>query len=46
LILKGLLILSNDGELTQALTHPSHKIEKLYQVTTENAFEKLHPQSA
>ena len=36
---EGLLILSNDGELTQALTHPSHKIEKLYQVTTENAFE-------
>ncbi|HCQ80821.1 MAG TPA: hypothetical protein DIV46_12665 [Verrucomicrobiales bacterium] len=36
---EGLLILSNDGELTQALTHPSHKIKKLYQVTTENAFE-------
>jgi 23S rRNA pseudouridine2605 synthase len=36
---EGLLILSNDGELTQALTHPSPKIEKLYQVTTENAFE-------
>ena len=36
---EGLLILSNDGELTQALTHPSHKIEKLYQVTTEKAFE-------
>ena len=36
---EGLLILSNDGELTQALTHPSHKIEKVYQVTTENAFE-------
>lgn len=36
---EGLMILSNDGELTQGLTHPSHKIEKLYQVTTENAFE-------
>lgn len=36
---EGLLIMSNDGELTQALTHPSHKIQKLYQVTTENAFE-------
>lgn len=36
---EGLLIMSNDGELTQALTHPSHKIEKIYQVTTENAFE-------
>jgi 23S rRNA pseudouridine2605 synthase len=36
---EGLLILSNDGELSQALTHPSHSILKLYQVTTENAFE-------
>jgi 23S rRNA pseudouridine2605 synthase len=36
---EGLLILSNDGELSQALTHPSHNIHKLYQVTTENAFE-------
>lgn len=36
---EGLLILSNDGELSQALTHPSHRIKKLYQVTTENAFE-------
>lgn len=36
---EGLLILSNDGELTQALTHPRHKVQKVYQVTTENAFE-------
>lgn len=36
---EGLLILSNDGELTQALTHPSHQVHKVYQVTTENAFE-------
>ncbi len=36
---EGLLILSNDGELTQALTHPSHRVHKVYQVTTENAFE-------
>ncbi|MCX8237275.1 MAG: pseudouridine synthase [Akkermansiaceae bacterium] len=36
---EGLLILSNDGELSQALTHPSHRVQKLYQVTTENAFE-------
>ncbi len=36
---EGLLILSNDGELSQALTHPSHQVKKLYQVTTENAFE-------
>lgn len=36
---EGLLILSNDGELTQALTHPSHSVKKIYHVTTENAFE-------
>ncbi len=27
---KGLLILTNDGDLTYKLTHPSHKIEKTY----------------
>ena len=36
---EGLLILSNDGELSQALTHPKHSIEKVYQVTVQNAFE-------
>lgn len=36
---EGLLILSNDGELTQALTHPRHRVHKVYLVTTENAFE-------
>ena len=36
---EGLLILSNDGELSQALTHPKHSIEKVYHVTVQNAFE-------
>ncbi|MDB4618133.1 pseudouridine synthase [Akkermansiaceae bacterium] len=36
---EGLLLLSNDGELAQALTHPKHKVEKLYHVTMEHAFE-------
>ena len=36
---EGLLIMSNDGELSQALTHPSHSIQKTYYVTTEHAFE-------
>ena len=29
---EGLLILTNDGELCQYLTHPSHKIEKEYHI--------------
>ncbi len=36
---EGLLILSNDGELTQALTHPKHNVQKLYHVTLEQAFD-------
>lgn len=30
---EGLLLLTNDGELTQSLTHPSHEIGKQYIVT-------------
>lgn len=30
---EGLLILTDDGELTQRLTHPSHEIRKEYHVT-------------
>lgn len=29
---EGLLILTNDGSLTNALTHPSHSVEKVYTV--------------
>ena len=29
---EGLLLLTNDGELTQKLTHPSHEVNKTYQV--------------
>ncbi len=28
----GVLLLTNDGELSKKLTHPSHKVEKVYQV--------------
>ncbi|TAF74859.1 MAG: rRNA pseudouridine synthase [Bacteroidetes bacterium] len=28
----GLLLLTNDGELTEKLTHPSHNIKKIYQL--------------
>lgn len=36
---EGLIILSNDGELSQALTHPKHKIPKVYHVTLDQAFD-------
>lgn len=30
---EGLLLLTNDGELTHSLTHPSHEVDKEYHVT-------------
>ncbi|MDX2082112.1 MAG: pseudouridine synthase [Terrimicrobiaceae bacterium] len=35
---EGLLILTNDGELAQRLTHPAHEVEKEYEVTLDKAF--------
>lgn len=35
----GLLIMTNDGDLGQELTHPRKSLEKLYHVTLEQAFE-------
>ena len=29
----GVLLLTNDGELNQELSHPSKEVEKIYQVT-------------
>ncbi len=42
----GLLLLTNDGELTKKLSHPSHKVSKIYQVSldkplTTNHFEQI-----
>lgn len=31
----GLLLLTNDGDLTKKLSHPSHKVKKLYQVDVD-----------
>lgn len=36
---EGLLLLTNDGDLTQKLTHPKHAVKKVYEVTTERAIE-------
>lgn len=33
----GLLLLTNDGDLAKKLTHPSHKIAKVYQTTLDRA---------
>ncbi len=39
---EGLLILTNDGELSQALMHPSRSVEKEYLVTANQSFENAH----
>ena len=36
---EGLLIVTNDGELTQRLTHPSSKLRKIYIVTLDKEFD-------
>ena len=36
---EGLLILTNDGELAQRLTHPRYKIEKEYEVTLDRPWD-------
>jgi len=35
---EGLVIITNDGELTYRLTHPSHKVIKHYQVTLNKPY--------
>jgi 23S rRNA pseudouridine2605 synthase len=34
---EGLLLLTNDGDLTYQLTHPKHEIPKIYHVTVQGA---------
>ncbi len=36
---EGLLILTNDGELAQRLTHPRYKIDKEYEVTLDRTWD-------
>jgi 23S rRNA pseudouridine2605 synthase len=37
-----MLILTNDGDLSQRLMHPSKSVEKEYLVTSNQAFENAH----
>jgi pseudouridine synthase len=39
---EGMLILTNDGDLSQQLMHPSKSVEKEYLVTSNQAFENAH----
>jgi 23S rRNA pseudouridine2605 synthase len=36
---EGLILLTNDGALTQRLTHPAHEVEKEYEVLLDRPFE-------
>jgi len=36
----GVLLLTNDGELAQKLTHPSHEVKKVYHVTLNKPLDK------
>ena len=38
----GLLLLTNDGELAEKLTHPSNEVKKLYEVELNKPIEKEH----
>ena len=36
----GVILLTNDGELTQKLSHPSYQVKKVYEVTLDKNLEK------
>jgi 23S rRNA pseudouridine2605 synthase len=38
----GLLLLTNDGDLAKKLTHPKHRVPKIYQATLDKALTKAH----
>ena len=39
---EGLLLITNDGDLSLKLTHPRYKIEKEYEVTIDRPFDPAH----
>ena len=41
---EGLLLLTNDGDLAQRLTHPRHQVEKEYEVTLDRQWDNTHSQ--
>ena len=41
----GLLLFTNDGEMAKKLTHPSHRIKKIYHVTLDKDLEMSHFQA-
>jgi 23S rRNA pseudouridine2605 synthase len=41
---EGLLLLTNDGDLAQRLTHPRHEVEKEYEVTLDRQWDNIHAQ--
>jgi 23S rRNA pseudouridine2605 synthase len=38
----GVLLFTNDGDLSKRLTHPSHKMKKIYQVSLDKPVERNH----
>ncbi len=38
----GLILLTNDGTLAKRLSHPSHKVQKVYRVVLDKKVEKNH----
>lgn len=38
----GVLLLTNDGELTQKLSHPSYEVRKMYEVKLDKILTKAH----
>lgn len=39
---EGLIVLTNDGDYAQELAHPSHQIEKEYEVVIDKPFDQAH----